>query len=144
MLKGINPLLSPEVLHILCSMGHRHDLAIVDANFACDRDGPRIARLDGIAATDVLDAVLSVLPLERKNPQACWRMIANGSPENDMPIFGSFRTVISRHEGPGLELFALPSADFKDRVRNAFAVIVTGERRLYGNVIVRKGVVHAE
>jgi L-fucose mutarotase len=95
MLKGINPLLSPEILHILCSMGHRHDLAIVDANFACDIGGPRVARLDGMPATDVLDAVLSVLPLERKDPQGCWRMVANGNPEEDLPIFGELRNVIT-------------------------------------------------
>jgi L-fucose mutarotase len=144
MLKGISPLLSPEILHCLSSMGHRHELAIVDANFAVDEGGPRIARLDGISATEVLKAVLSVLPLERKDLEVCWRMIANGNPENDTPIFGEFREIISKQEGADLELFALSSADFKIRVRSAFAVIVTGERRRYGNVIVRKGVVRVD
>jgi L-fucose mutarotase len=96
MLKGISPLLSPEILHILSSMGHRHELAIVDANFACDGGSSRITRLDGISATEVLDAVLSVLPLERKDAQVCWRMVANGDPGNETPIFKEFREVISR------------------------------------------------
>jgi L-fucose mutarotase len=142
-LKGISPLLSPEILHILSSMGHRHELAIVDANFACDEGGPRITRLDGVSATAVLDAVLSVLPLERKDAQVCWRMVANGNPDNETPIFKEFREVISKREGEGLELFPLASADFKERAGKAYAVIVTGERRPYGNVIVRKGVVPA-
>jgi L-fucose mutarotase len=144
MLKGISPLLSPEILHILSSMGHRHELAIVDANFACDGGGSRIARLDGISATEVLDAVLSVLPLERKDAQVCWRTVANGNLDNETPIFEEFRRVISRREGADLELFPVSSADFKERAGKAYAVIVTGEKRPYGNVIVRKGVVPAE
>jgi L-fucose mutarotase len=143
-LKGISLLLSPEVLHILSSMGHKHELAIVDANFACEAGGPRIARLDGISATDILDAVLSVLPLERKDAQACWRMVANGNPDNETPIFEEFRRVISKREGADLELFPVSSADCKERAGKAYAVIVTGERRPYGNVLVRKGVVRAE
>ncbi|WP_158790338.1 RbsD/FucU family protein [Granulicella sp. L60] len=144
MLKGISPLLSPEILHILSSMGHRHELAIVDANFACDGSGPRVTRLDGISATALLDAVLSVFPLERKDAQVCWRMVANGNPEDETPIFKEFREIISKREGADLELFPLASADFKERASKAYAVIVTGERRPYGNVIVRKGVVLAE
>jgi L-fucose mutarotase/ribose pyranase (RbsD/FucU family) len=54
------------------------------ATIACDSGGPRVARLDGIPATDVLEAVLSVLPLERKGPQGCSRMIANGPPQSDL------------------------------------------------------------
>ena len=81
MLININPLLSPDLLHTLRSMGHRHDLAIVDANFPADSSRARIIRLDGVSATDVLDAVLSVMPLEVEEPASAWRMIADSQPE---------------------------------------------------------------
>jgi L-fucose mutarotase len=144
MLKAINPILSPEILYILRAMGHRQDLAIVDANFPCENNGPRIARLDGIPATVVLDAVLSVLPLERKESQVAWRMIAGGRPDNDLPIFGEFRDIIAKREAAGIDLSAIDPPDFKARVQKAYAIIVTGERRLYANIIVRKGVIPAE
>jgi L-fucose mutarotase len=141
MLKTINPILSPEILYILRAMGHRQDLAIVDANFPCENSGPRIARLDGISATDVLDAVLSIFPIERKEPEVAWRMIAGGNITNDQPIFGEFKKILRNWEDDKIQLSAIDPNDFKARVRSAYAVIVTGERRLYANIIVRKGVV---
>jgi len=143
MLKAINPLLSPEILYILRAMGHRQDLAIVDANYPCENNGPRIARLDGIPVTDVLDAVMSVLPLERKEPQVAWRMIASGRQDNDLPIFGEFQAIIARREAEGIDISAIDPAEFKARAQKAYAIIVTGERRLYANIIVRKGVIPA-
>ena len=141
MLKGLNPLLSPELLYVLRSMGHRHELAIVDANYPCDSGAPRMIRLDGIRATDVLDAVLSVLPLERAEREVAWRMVVDGDVEKDLPIFEEFHQIIAKQEGATIDLSSLEPTSFKERVRQAFAVIVTGERRLYGCIIVKKGLV---
>ncbi len=91
MLKGIDPLLSPQLLQVLSSMGHRHEIAIVDANYACDSDKSNVVRLDGISATAALRAVLSVLPLERNDPEGCWRMIAKSDPAHEQPIFQEFQ-----------------------------------------------------
>jgi L-fucose mutarotase len=68
-------------------------------------------------------------------------MIAEGDPENDLPIFGEFRKIIDNREGEGIELSAIDPSDFKTRVQKAYAVIVTGERRLFANIIVKKGVI---
>jgi L-fucose mutarotase len=144
MLKSINPILSPELLYLLCGMGHRHELAIVDANFPCHRDGPSTVRLDGISAPDVLDAILSVLPLEKEEPEVAWRMLVDGHPANDLPIFSEFRQIIAKHEDSTLKLAALDPIEFKKRTRQAFALVVTGERRLYGCIIVKKGVIQPE
>jgi L-fucose mutarotase len=141
MLKGLNPILSPELLYLLRAMGHRHELAIVDANYPCDSNAPRMIRLDGISATNVLDAVLSVLPLERAEPEVAWRMVVDGEAERNLPIFDEFRQVIAKQEGARIELTSLEPTLFKERVRQAFAVIATGERRFYGCIIVKKGLI---
>jgi L-fucose mutarotase len=141
MLKGIDPLLSPELLKVLSSMGHRHEIAIVDANYACDPDKVNVIRLDGVPAPAALRAVLSVLPLERNDPEGCWRMIAKSDPANEQPIFLEFQQAIAEFEDAEMKLGTLSTADFKDRARGAYAVLVTGERRPYGNILLRKGTV---
>ncbi|WP_382309388.1 RbsD/FucU family protein [Herbiconiux sp. UC225_62] len=139
MLIGIDPLLSPDLLHALRSMGHRQDIAIVDANFPCE-PGARVIRLDGISATAALEAVLSVLPLEVEEPASAWRMIAHDDPEEILPVFADFAEIVDRHS-PGTPLTAIDPGDFKAQASAAYAILVTGERRLYGGIIVRKGVV---
>jgi L-fucose mutarotase len=139
-LLNIDPLLSPDLLHALRTMGHRQDLAIVDANFPCDPAGTRTIRLDGVSATDVLAAVLSVLPVEVDEPAGAWRMIADGQPEKILPIFAEFELLVER-AAAGRGVTALPPEAFKARAADGFATVITGERRLYGGIIVRKGVV---
>ncbi len=143
MLKSIDPLLSPDLLRVLRAMGHGDDLAIVDANYPAEASGRPVLRFDGQAATTVLEAVLSVLPLDTFVPAAAWRMEVVDDPEADQPIFHEFQKAILRHEGEGFALAKLERFDFYARARLAFAVVATGERRLYGNIILRKGVIRA-
>lgn len=143
MLKGIDPILSPDLLSALRAMGHRHDIAIVDANFPCDA-ACRPIRLDGVSATRVLDGVLSVFPLEREEPQVAWRMIADGQPRKMLPVFQDFDALIEKHVGRKGLISPVPPDDFKGKVRDAYAVVLTGELRLYGGIILRKGVIPAE
>ncbi|MEV0183213.1 RbsD/FucU domain-containing protein [Streptomyces sp. NPDC050625] len=140
MLLGINPLLSPDLLHALRSMGHRQDIAIVDANFPCDPSKHRVIRLDGVTATDALEAVLSVLPVEKDEPESTWRMIAYDDPSYILPIFAEFSDIVDQHV-PDAEVHAIQPAEFKAMALDAYVVVVTGERRLYGGIVVRKGVV---
>lgn len=139
MLIGIDPLLSPDLLHALRSMGHRHDIAIVDANFPCP-EGARVVRLDGVSATTALTAVLSVMPVEADEEAAAWRMIADRRPENVLPIFAEFAEIVERRS-PGRGVAAITPEEFKARVAASYVVVLTGERRLWGGVVVRKGVV---
>ena len=141
MLRGIDPLLSPQLLQVLSSMGHRHEIAIVDANYASDPGQPNIIRLDGVSATAALRAVLSVLPLERNDPEGCWRMIAKSDPTIEQPIFLEFQQAIGDFEDAGMKLVPISTTDFKDRAKRAYAVLITGERRPYGNVLLRKGTI---
>jgi L-fucose mutarotase len=144
MLRGIDPLLSPELLMILRAMGHGDEVAIVDANFPADSAGPPVVRLDGVPSPRALDAVLSVMPLDDFVPEAVWRMEVVGDPQAEQPIFAEFREAIARQAGPGFRLASLERFAFYERASAAYAVIATGERRLYGNVILKKGIVRPE
>jgi L-fucose mutarotase len=141
MLKGIDPLLSPELLATLRAMGHGDEIALVDANFPADSMAQRLVRLDGLSVTAVLNAVLSVMPLDDFVPDAAWRMEVVGEPSAEQPVFAELRAAIARREGPGFGLATLERFAFYERARQAYAIVATGETRLYGNVILKKGVV---
>ncbi len=143
MLKAIDPLLSPDLLYVLQAMGHGDEIAIVDANFPAQSSGPDVVRLEAADATRTLDAILSVLPLDTFVPEACWRMEVVGAAASDPepPIFAEFRAVIVRREGPRFTLGSLERFAFYERASRCFAVVATGERRFYGNVILKKGVI---
>lgn len=144
MLKTIDPLLGPDLLRMLAAMGHGDDLAIVDANYPAEASGRPVLHMPGTTATLVLDAVLSLLPLDDFVPEAAWVMSVVGAATTDPPIFAEFRSVLARRE-PGQDGFArIERFDFYERVRSCFAVVATGERRLYGNIILRKGVVRPD
>jgi L-fucose mutarotase len=143
MLKGIDPVLSPDLLMVLRAMGHGDEITIVDGNFPADALANRLVRLDGLEATRVLDAILSVMPLDPPEfaPEAAWRMQVVGDPQAEQPIFGLFREIIARREGPEFVLGSIERFAFYERVKSSYAIVVTGERRLYGNIILKKGIV---
>jgi L-fucose mutarotase len=142
MLKAIDPLLSADLLYVLQAMGHGDEIAIVDANYPANSAGPDVVRLDA-DATRALDAVLSLLPLDTFVAEACWRMEVVGAAAADPepPIFAEFRAVIAKREGAQFKLGSLERFAFYERARHCFAIVATGERRLYGNVILKKGIV---
>jgi L-fucose mutarotase len=141
MLKGIDPILSPDLLMILRAMGHGDEIALADANFPADSMAQRLVRLDGISATAVLDAVLSVMPLDEFVPEAAWRMEVVGDPTAEQPIFAAFRDILAAREGPQAKLAALERFAFYERAQQAYAIVATGEARLYGNIILKKGII---
>ena len=143
MLKNIDPRLSPELLYVLRAMGHGDELAIVDANYPGESAGPRVIRLDALSATQTLDIVLSVFPLDTFVPDACVRMEVVGKAK-EQPIFDEFRALIAEREGANFKLHKLERYKFYERASQGFAVIITGERRLYGNIILKKGVIAPE
>jgi len=141
MLKNLSPLLGPELLYTLRAMGHGDEIAIVDGNYPADNAGPeRIIRADGIDASRMLEAILSVMPLDDFVPISAMRPQVPGKPDHLEPVMMDFARIIERHE-PKVRLTGLEPAAFYDRVRRAYAVVGTSERRLYGNVVLRKGVV---
>ena len=142
MLKSIDPLLSPDLLAALRAMGHGDTIAIVDANFPAAANAQRLIRLDGHGVIRVLDAVLSVLPLDDFAPDAAIRMDVVGDVTTEMPVFADFRACLARHVPQlGQALGALERHAFYAAARAAFAIVATGETQLYGNILLRKGVI---
>ena len=143
MLKNIPPILGPDLLYVLRAMGHGDEIAIVDANFPADSSGPQLIRLDGISATEVLDAVLTVMPLDTFVDEQAFGMEVVGDPQKREQTHLEFDQMIGRHE-PGMRLSMLERFAFYERVHGAYAIIQTGERRLYGNVLLKKGIVRPD
>ncbi len=142
MLKGIPALIGPDLLHVLRSMGHGDELVISDANFPGASLGPRLIRMDGHSTPKVVDAVLTLFPLDDFE-HAAFRMEVDGNPTQLEPVMIEIEEIIARHE-PHVTVLRIDRPAFYARSRNAFAIVQTGETRLYGNIILRKGVIRPE
>lgn len=139
MLRGLDPLLTPDLLHALASAGHGDRVAIVDANFPAPAIARRLVHAPGIAATAMLQAVLSVLPVDDFEPDPVAVMQVVGDPSATPDAVRDFTSVLQRH---GLAAPArLARHDFYRAAAEAFVIVRTGERRLYGNVLLTKGVI---
>lgn len=143
MLKGIDPLIGPDLLRTLARMGHSDEIAIVDANFpaaslARSTVEGRELRID-CRAPRALEAVLSLIPLDEHEPDPVLTMQIVGDPDAVPPVVAEAVPLLASFgvRPAGLERFA-----FYERSKHAFAILRTGEERSYGNFILRKGVVH--
>src|ERR687891_994109 len=123
MLKGLDPLLSADLLHVLRAMGHGDDLVIVDANFPAASVGRRVVRMDGVSATRTLEAVLSVMPLDDFVDASCARMQVVDDPDAVPEICQEFQAIIDHAEGHHFELARIERFAFYERARQSFAVI---------------------
>lgn len=141
MLRDIPPILTPDLLHALRAMGHGDEIAIVDANFPAEALGPPCIRLDGVSATDALAAILTLLPLDDFVPDPAHVMQVVGDPDTVPEVVGEFQRIVNERADNPAPLASLERFAFYERARAAFAVVQTGERRLYGNVILKKGVI---
>ena len=140
MLKNIPPILGPDLLGILRAMGHGDEIAIVDANYPADAAGPALVRLDGVSATDVLDAILTLMPLDDFVDDAAFCMQVVGDANKREPVMDAFEAIVKKHE-PKMGLASLERFAFYERVRQGYAIVQTGERRLYGNILLKKGII---
>lgn len=143
MLKGLDPVLGPDLLHVLAAMGHGDELVIADANFPAASVARRLVRLDGVDAPRALRAVLSVLPVDTFTPTPAAVMAVVGDPGVVPPPVRDFQAVVDAAAGRPVRMEVLERFAFYERARAAFAVVATGEPRPYGNVLVVKGVVPA-
>lgn len=141
MLRDIPPILSPDLLHSLRAMGHGDDLVIADANFPATAMGRRCHRLDGNSATDVLKAILRLLPLDSFVPDPAVVMEVVGDPNAVPAIVAEFQEITTATADNPVKLSKLERFAFYEQAKNAFAIVQTGETRLYGNIILKKGVI---
>lgn len=140
MLKTLTRLHTPELLHLLASMGHGDELALVDAHFPAVSLARRLVRLDGADLPEALDACLALIPLDSFVPEPALRMEVVGKPAEIPEVQRLCQQVIDRREGRGVTLVGIERHAFYDLAREAFGIIVTGELRPYGCVLVKKGV----
>lgn len=149
MLKGLDPLLNAEVLHVLRAMGHGDDLVICDTNFPADSVARqtawgRLIRMDGVTAGRATAAVLSVMPLDSFVPDPALRMEIVGQPDVIPPVQAEVQAAIDAAEGKASPMHSIERFAFYERAKKAYAVLVTGERRFYGCFIFKKGVIAPE
>jgi L-fucose mutarotase len=138
MLIGLDILLNADILYALRAMGHGDDIAIVDATFPAETYAKKLIRSEGADMTRMLTAVLSILPIDRDEPDPIVAMQVIGNPDEILPIHTEIETQAGKRLAGG-NLVRVERFQFYERVRQSFAVIATGELRDYGNVILRKG-----
>jgi L-fucose mutarotase len=143
MLYGIDPILGPELLHALRAMGHGDEMAIVDANYPALAKARRLVRLDGIDAVHVLDAVLALMPLDDFVDCAAFTMQPVDDPAAIPPVCREFRQVVDKR-APGFTVQSMERFAFYGRAEGAFVTVASGERRLYGNIILKKGIIRPQ
>ena len=140
MLKGISPVLSPELLKILMEMGHGDELVIGDGNFPAASMGKRLVRLDGHGVPEILDAIMQLFPLDTfvERPVGLMQVVPG---DDTVPvIWEDYKRIIAKYEGD-VRIEEIERFAFYDRAREAYCCVATGERALYANIILKKGVV---
>jgi L-fucose mutarotase len=138
MLIGIPPVLGPELLFNLRSMGHGDEIALVDGNYPAQDHARRLVRADGHGLLVVLEAVLAVLPIDRDHPPGIYRAALENDPPQTGPIHSQIDALCARL---GHRTQALSGADLYSRIRAAHTIVATTEACLFANVILRKGVI---
>ena len=146
MLKGIPKILSPELLKVLCEMGHSDRLVIGDGNFPAETMGKDaiVVRMDGHGVPEILDAILQVFPLDTyvDNPVCLMEVMPEDIGKIETPIWDTYKEIVRKHDERGdaavgtIERFA-----FYEEAKKAYAIIATGESAVYANVMLQKGVV---
>jgi L-fucose mutarotase len=143
MLKGISKYVSPELLSILHRMGHGDEIVLADAHFPGHSLGPQVLRADGIPIPQLLDGILSLFELDSYAPPLVMMDAAPGD-TLDPALEQSFMDVIRRYAPKALRPERIERCAFYERAKSAFVIVITGELRKYGNLIVRKGVTPVE
>ncbi len=140
MLKGISPLLSPELLALLSRMGHGDEIVLADAHFPGESCNDYVLRADGLRIADLLDAVLPLFVLDAYVDEPLIMMKAEPGDTLDPAVENAYRAAIDRHAPDAPPIARIGRFDFYERTRGAFAVVMTGETAKYGNIILKKGV----
>lgn len=143
MLKGISPLLSPELLAVMCRMGHGDDIVLADAHFPGHTVNDRVIRADGLDVPGLLDAILPLFELDAYVDAPLVMMAAVPGDKLDPAVENAYRVSIDRHAPKAPAIARIDRFAFYDRARKAFAVVMTGEVRKYGNILLTKGVTPA-
>ena len=141
MLKTLSILHTPELLHVLASMGHGDDLALVDSNFPAVSNAKRLVRLDGANLSEALQAILHLMPLDTFVDAPALRMQQVHAPDEVPDVQQECQRIINKAEEREVPLVGIKREEFYEHARKAFAVIYTTEQRPYGCLLLKKGVI---
>jgi L-fucose mutarotase len=139
MLKGISPVISPELLMILDKMGHGDEIVFSDGNFPGESIGRIVLRADPIGVPALLEAVLPLFPLDTYDNNVYLMDKTESDRDMEIPIWDEYRKIVAEYTDKA-PVF-LGRFEFYERAKKAYCVVVTGERAVYANVILKKGVV---
>lgn len=144
MLKGISPIISPELLKALAQMGHGDELIIADGNFPCHSVGKNaiVIRADGHGVPELLDAIMELIPLDTytEKPVGLMEVVPGdtcGTPE----IWQAYEEILAKHEPEHHSVEFIERFAFYERAKSAYLIIATGEKAIYANILLKKGVV---
>jgi L-fucose mutarotase len=143
MLKGISPVISPELIKILMEMGHGDELIIADGNFPAASVAQRLVRADGLGCPVLLDAILSIFPLDQYVEKPVGLMAVVPGDSYQPVIWEEYRPIIKKYEGNFTDFEYIERFAFYERAKKAYAVLASSEMALYANIVLKKGVVKA-
>ena len=145
MLKGIPKILSPELLKVLCEMGHSDRLVISDGNFPAESMGKDaiVIRCDGHGVPELLDAILEVFPLDSyvETPVMLMEKM-DCDKDKEIPVWEEYKKIVAKHDERGEKAFgAYERFEFYDRAKECYCILQSGESAIYANIILQKGLV---
>ena len=146
MLKGIPKIISPELLKVLSEMGHSDRLVIADGNFPAESMGKNaiVIRCDGHDIPELLDAILTVFPLDSytETPAILMQLMERDVGKVETPIWDEYKKIIAKHDERGAgAVGAIDRFDFYEEAKKCYAIIATGESAIYANIMLQKGVI---
>ena len=145
MLKGIPPVLSPELLKVLAEMGHGDTIVIGDANFAAASMAKNsiLVRCDGVRATEIMDAILTLMPLDTfvDDPVLIMDKEAKDA-DLECPVWDEFKAIVAKHDERGEKAFgSYERFEFYEQAKKSYCIVQTGEEAIYANIMLQKGVI---
>lgn len=146
MLKGIPKILSPELLKVLCEMGHSDRIVIGDGNFPAESVGKncKVVRCDGHGVPELLDAILQLMPLDSYVEKPVSLMEVMPGDTTKTPIWDTYKEIVAKYDDRGSEAVGtIERFKFYEEASTAYAIVTTGESAVYANVMLQKGVVKA-
>ncbi len=140
MLLGIPAQISPDLLKIICEMGHGDEIVLADANFPSASMAQRLVRADGIEIPKLLSGILELFPLDQYDSRNFILMEKCEGDEADVSVWSEYKNILNKY-CPETQMSFMERFDYYERAKNAYAVVATGERRQYANIILKKGCV---
>lgn len=139
MLKGISPVITPDLLKVLAEMGHGDEIVLADAHFPGHTFGRRVLRADGLRIPQLLDGIVPLFELDSYAPPLIMMAAVEGD-NLDPSVEAGYLAAIKRHMPAPPAVTRIDRFAFYERAKLAYAVVMTGELAKYGNIILKKGV----